>query len=165
VRLRIGRHGLPERPGALPSAPERRRPVRVAGFTPRAFAAASASFVRFEIASRSCWATSAMIPTVRSFASGMSTARNFTPESRSVSRKAALRDSRSSLAITRVLPVSFGRVSASWSFGRSLLRPLSTSVNRLMTSAPLCSAKSSMAFRCASSPSLDFPYRAVDTRS
>ena len=33
------------------------------------------AFVRGEIASRSCWATSAMIPTVRSLASGMSTAR------------------------------------------------------------------------------------------
>ena len=48
----------------------------------------------------------------RSFASGRSTAANFTPLSRSVSRKAALRDSRSSLAITKVAPVTFARCSA-----------------------------------------------------
>jgi len=41
-----------------------------------------------------------MMPTVKSFASGISTARNRTLESRRVSRKAALRDSRSSLAIS-----------------------------------------------------------------
>jgi hypothetical protein len=61
---------------------------------------ASASLVRREIASRSAWATSAMMPTVRSFASGRSTAAKRTPLSRSVSRKAALRDSRSSLTMS-----------------------------------------------------------------
>ena len=53
-----------------------------------------------------------MIPTVRSFASGRSTAANLTPLSRSVSRKAALRESRSSLAITSVAPVTLARWSA-----------------------------------------------------
>jgi hypothetical protein len=56
--------------------------------TPRAFAAASASLVRREMASRSCRATSAMIPTVRSLASDMSRARKRTPLSRRVSRNA-----------------------------------------------------------------------------
>jgi hypothetical protein len=87
-----------------------------------------------------------MMPTVRSFASGMSTARNLTPLSRSVSRKAALRESRSSFAMTRVAPVSRARFSASWSLGRSAFRPLSTSVNRAMTVASLDAAKSSIAF-------------------
>jgi hypothetical protein len=40
-----------------------------------------------------------MIPPVRSFASGMSAARNRTPLSRSVNRNAALRESWSSLAV------------------------------------------------------------------
>ena len=80
-------HAETHRPARLSAA----APFGLPSFTPRALAAASASLVRREIASRSCWATSAMIPTVRSFASGMSTARNRTPLSRSVSRKAALR--------------------------------------------------------------------------
>ena len=80
-----------------------------------------------------------MIPTVRSFASGRSTAANFTPLSRSVSRKAALRDSRSSLAITSVAPVTLARCSALPSSGRSGLRPLSTSVKRAISvRLPLC---------------------------
>ena len=62
-----------------PPLPARRiaaMPLGLPSFTPRAFATASASLVRFEIASRSCCATRAMIPTVRSFASGISTAAN-----------------------------------------------------------------------------------------
>jgi hypothetical protein len=62
--VRVGRHGRPERRSALPSSPQRRRAV--VGFpsrTPRALAAASASLVRLEIASRSACVTSAMIPT------------------------------------------------------------------------------------------------------
>ena len=57
-----------------------------------------------------------MMPTVRSFASGRSTAANRTPLSRSVSRKAALRDSRSSLAMTSVAPVTLARCSACLEF-------------------------------------------------
>ena len=52
-----------------------------------------------------------MMPTVRSFASGRSTAAKRTPLSRSVSRTAALRD-RSSLAITSTAPVTLARCSA-----------------------------------------------------
>jgi len=77
--------------------PERRRPVRVAEPDAAAPGHGQPSFVRFEIASRLACATSAMIPTVRSLASGRSTAANLTPMSRSVSRKAAFFDSRSSL--------------------------------------------------------------------
>ena len=47
-----------------------------------------------------------MMPTVRSLASGMSQARNREPLSRSVNRKAALRESRSSLAMTSVETLS-----------------------------------------------------------
>ena len=67
---------------ATPPFPARRRhsaPVGFPSFTPRALATASATFVRREIASRSAWATSAMVPTVWSLASGMSTATNRTP--------------------------------------------------------------------------------------
>ena len=122
----LSRSARPPFPARLSAA----APLGLPSFTPRAFAAASASFVRREIASRSCWATSAMMPTVRSLASGMSTARNRTPLSRRVSRKAALRLSRSSLAMTRVAPVSFARLQRLVEFGRSLRRPLSTSVKR-----------------------------------
>ena len=69
-------------------------PVGLPSLTPRLLVTAGPSFVRREIALRSCCATSAMIPTVRSFASGRSTAANRTPLSLSVSKKAALRDSR-----------------------------------------------------------------------
>ena len=79
--------GAPPLPARLSAA----APLGLPSFTPRLLATASASFVRFEIASRSCCATSAMIPTVRSFASGRSTAAKRTPLSRSVSRKAAFR--------------------------------------------------------------------------
>jgi Recombinase len=109
---------------ATPPFPARRRlsaPFGFPSFTPRALATASASFVRREIASRSACATSAMIPTVRSFASGMSTATNLTPLSRKASRKAALRDSRSSFAMTSVAPVTFARCSAFASSGQSAL--------------------------------------------
>jgi hypothetical protein len=82
--LRGGEHDASEGNEGLPS------------FTPRAFAAASASFVRREIASRSCCATNAM----------MSTARNRTLLSCRVSRKAALRERRSSLPMTSVVLVS-----------------------------------------------------------
>ena len=54
-------------------------PFGLPSLTPRVFATASASFVRREIASCSCFATSAMMPTVQSFASGRSTAASFTP--------------------------------------------------------------------------------------
>jgi hypothetical protein len=134
-------------------------------FTPRAFAAASASFVRRKMASRSCWATSAMIPMVRSFASGMSQARNRTPLSRSVSRKAALRERRSSSAITSVAPARRTSSMARYNSGRSALRPLSTSVNRASTAAPRSAAKASIAVRCASRPSPDRPCRAVKAYS
>lgn len=57
--------------------------------------------------SRSSWATRAMMPTVRLLASGISAATNLTPESLSVRRKAAFRERRSSLAMTRVEPVTW----------------------------------------------------------
>jgi hypothetical protein len=105
VPVGVTRDGLPERRTALASPPERRGPVvGLPSRTPRALAAASASLVRREIASRSCPATSAMIPTVRSLASGKSAATNRTPLSLSVSRNAAFRDSRTSLAMSSVAP-------------------------------------------------------------
>jgi hypothetical protein len=64
---------------------------------------------RREISSRSCSATSAVIPSVRSFAPGMSAATNRTSRSRSVSRNAAFRDSRSSLAMSRVAAVTLAK--------------------------------------------------------
>ena len=91
--------------------------------------------------------------------------REYAPLSRSARRNAALRDSRSSLAITSVAPVTLARCSALASSGRSALRPLSTSVNRARTSAPCDAAKSSITLRCASSPRPDRPCRAVETRS
>ena len=106
-----------------------------------------------------------MMPTVRSFASGMSTARNRTPLSRRASRNAALRESRSSLAMTSVAPVSRASWIALPSSGRSGFRPLSTSVNRPITSAPRTCAKPSIVLRCASRPSPLAPWRAVETRS
>ena len=81
-------------------------PFGLPRLTPRDLATASASFVRRAIASRSCRATRAMMPTVRSFASGRSAVRKRTPLARRVSRKAALRERRSSLAIASVSPVT-----------------------------------------------------------
>ena len=100
LRAMAARSGAP----LLPARRSAAAPLGLPSFTPRLLATLSASFLRREIASRSCCATSAMIPTLRSFASGRSTAANLTPASRSVSRKGALRDSRSSFAITGVAP-------------------------------------------------------------
>lgn len=88
-------------------------------FTPLAFATATASLVRREVAYRSAWATRAMIPTVRSFSTGMSTATNRTPLSRRASKNAAFRDGRSSFAMTSVAPVTLARCSALANSGRS----------------------------------------------
>ena len=60
--------------------------------------------VRSEIMRRSACATSAIMPTIISLASGMSAATNLTPAFWSPSRKWASRLRRSSLAITRVAP-------------------------------------------------------------
>lgn len=106
-----------------------------------------------------------MISTVRSFAAGMSTATNLTPLSRTARQTAAFRESRSSLAISSVAPETFARCSAFASSSRSAFRPLSTSVNRARTSAPREAAKSSVTFRCASSPSPLALCQAVETRS
>ena len=79
--------------------------VRLAGLpslVPRAFAAARACLVRVEMASRSCSAMIAMMPTVMRLASGMLAATKSTPASRRLSKNAASRDSRSILAISRV---------------------------------------------------------------
>ncbi len=99
------RRGAPPLPACLSGS----EPWGCLSFIPRLRATLSASLVRLEIASRSSCATSAMMPTVRSFASGKSTAENHTPLSLSVSRNAALRDSRSSLAVTRVALVTLAR--------------------------------------------------------
>ena len=64
--------GLAQRRTALASRPERLCSIGVAQLPPRLLATLSASLVRLEIASRSCCAASAMIPIVRSFASGRS---------------------------------------------------------------------------------------------
>ncbi len=74
--------------------------------------------MRFEIASRSTWATSAMIPTVRSLASGMSQARKRTPLSLRASLKAAFPESQSSLAMTSDAPVTLGWCRALASYDR-----------------------------------------------
>jgi hypothetical protein len=126
---------------------------------------ARASLVRREMASRSACATRAMMPMVNSLASGMSQARNCTPLSRRVSRNAALRERRSSLAMTRVAPVSRASWIALVSSGRLGVLPLSTSVKRARTSAPREAAKVLMLKRCASSPRPLAPCLAVETRS
>lgn len=68
---------------------------------PRFFPAASAFFVRSDMRSASSSATMAMMPTVRRFAFGMSAQTKSAPLSRRLTRNAALRLNRSSLAITR----------------------------------------------------------------
>ena len=72
IRAIAARSGAPPFPARLSAA----APLGLPRRTPRLLATLSASFVRLEIASRSCCATSAMMPTVRSFASGRSTAAN-----------------------------------------------------------------------------------------
>ena len=86
------------------------------------WARAAPGHIRPVITSRSCCATSAMMPTVRSFASGRSTAANLTPLSLSASRKAAFRDRRSSLAITSVARGTLATCSACFTCGRYSLR-------------------------------------------
>lgn len=84
--------------GAFPPLPARlsaAAPVGSPNVAPRLLAAASASFVRRAVVSRSCCATSDMMPTARSFATGISAAMKRTPLSGSVSRNAALRERQS----------------------------------------------------------------------
>lgn len=102
------------------------------------------------------------MPTVRSFASGISQARKDTPLACRVSRKAASRLRRSSLAMTSVAPVRRARLRALSSSGRVLRLPLSTSVKRAKPPAERDAAKASMAERCASNPSPERPCRAVE---
>ena len=70
LRAMAAQSGAPPLPARLSAA----APLGLPSRTPRLLATASASLVRLEIASRSACATSAMIPTVRSVASGRSTA-------------------------------------------------------------------------------------------
>ena len=95
--------------------------VRFAGvpsFAPRAFLAVSASLVRLEIVSRSCWAMIANRPAVSVLASGMSQQTKTTPESRRAKMKPALRLSRSNLAINSVAPTRRASEMAASSWGR-----------------------------------------------
>jgi hypothetical protein len=108
----VPRDGRPERRTTLAGWSERRCAVRVAQLTPRLRATANASFVRFEIASRSACATSATIPTVRCLP------RADRPRRTSHRCRAAsagtprCTTARSSLAITSVAPVTLARCSA-----------------------------------------------------
>lgn len=165
VMVSVARHGLSERLSALSGAVQGCGAVLLPSLTPRALSAASASLVRREMTSRFCWATRDMMPTIRSLASDLSTARKRTPLLRRVRRKTALRLRRSSLAMISVAPVSLARCRAAASSGRVSLPPLSTSVNRAMTSAWRDTAKSPIALHCASRPRPDRPCRAVETRS
>lgn len=84
--LCVARHRQPQRHTTLPSPPKGRCPIRIAQLDPTRLATARVSLVRRAMASRSACATSAMMPTVRSLASGMSTATKRTPESRRARR-------------------------------------------------------------------------------
>ena len=75
------------------------RVLLLAGDVDARLTTASASRVRVEIASRSCWAINAMMPMVKLLASGMSQATKSTPAFCRVSRNKASRERRSSLAI------------------------------------------------------------------
>ena len=118
---------------AVPMRPTNLSPLYAPNWTPLALAAASASFVRLLIASRSCSATSAIIPIVSRLASGMSAAMKSIPASLRLSRKAASLVSLSILATTRVAPEALQRSMASVSFGRRLFFPLSISTNSSIT--------------------------------
>jgi hypothetical protein len=142
---------------AISGEPSRCPPSTV----PRFFAAANAALVPALIASRSCWATTAMTPIVIVFASGKSQATNRTPEPRKVSRKAALRDSRSSLATQSVAQVALHRLMARSSSGRAFTLPDSTSTNSgAMILPPRLVTNWQTESRCASSPRTDAPWRA-----
>lgn len=89
VSIGVASNRFLERHPAPASPPEGRGPIGIAELHPAAPGDARRPLVRREIASRLACATSAMMPTVRSFASSRSTAANRTPLSRKVSRKAA----------------------------------------------------------------------------
>jgi hypothetical protein len=93
--------------------------------TPRAFALASAAFVRSEIAFASCSATAAIMWIVSRFACAKSTASNSTPASISADTKATLWASRSSLAMISVAPWTRHSFKAAASLGRSARLPVS----------------------------------------
>lgn len=113
---------------------------RAPSFTPRAFAAASAAFVRSLIASASASATAATMCSVRRFACGVSHATNSTADAITFAMKATLRAKRSSLAMTSVARSAFACRIAFASSGRSLLRPDSTSVYDVSSSERVAAA-------------------------
>jgi hypothetical protein len=111
-----------DRDRALAAGPSLRSapfPLHPPSFVPRAFAAARASVVRFEMAFRSAWATAAMIWIVSSFASGRSAATNRMPLSCRAARNATFLLSRSSFATNSVAPVRSQRARAASSWGRA----------------------------------------------
>lgn len=163
-RRRVYRYSRKQRRSTFPARRQLAAPFVLPSLTRRALATANASLVRREIAARLPWATSAMMPMVRSFAPGISTAPNRTPLSQTANRNAAVLPSRSSFAVTSVAPVIYARCSALVSSGRSALCPLSTLLNSGRTSARPEASKSSITLRRASRPRSFAPWRAVQTR-
>lgn len=138
-----------------------RSPARSLGlpsFTPLAFAAASAAFVRTLIISRSCSATAARTWTVNLLAIGISAAMKSTPASISELMKATFLARRSSFAITSVARVALAWARASISLGRFSDRlPLSISSNSAMISPATLKTYRPTASRWASKPSPEAP--------
>ena len=134
--------------GATPARLGAAAPLGLPSRTPRLLATASASLVRLtEIASRSCCATSAMMPTVRSMASGRSQQDHPQSGGRSGGRGSDSRPSWRSSAV----PVTLARWSTLASCGRSGYAPAPTSIKPPRIVAPRCSAKSWIFWRGASS--------------
>ncbi len=125
--------GLPKRTTGLPDR------LDTCGSPEASFAliACKAAEVREEMALRSCSATTPMMCTVISLASGKSQATNFTPCRSKPVRKCMSRLSRSSLAISSRAPVIRVRAIASVSCGLSACLPLSISSNSPSNSPPV----------------------------
>ncbi len=128
-------------------------PAGLPSRTPRAFAAASAAFVRSLIISRSCSAIAASTWRVNLLAWGASRALNGTSPSSSAAMTETCRARRSSFAMISVAPCRRQKVSAAASCGRAALPPLSTSTNSAIIGCPAALACPCTAARCASRPS------------
>lgn len=124
---------------------------------PLRLAACSASFVRWEIISRSCSASAAITDSVKRFADGISTAQNSAPDSIICARNRRFRESRSIFEITSTALCTRHKRSAAASCGRSSFFPDSTSQNSCSIFPPTLATYCCTVSRCASSPNPDTP--------
>ena len=159
---RVGRRALRARVAAVARGG---RLVGLPSLTPRALAACSAALVRSEIMRRSACATSAMMPTTISLASGMSAATNLTPAFCRPSRKCASRLKPVDLGDHQRRAVDLAGLQRLVQRRAVVIVLAALDLDMLLDQLPVAAVEEvSTAARCASRPRPDSPCRLVLTR-